>query len=73
MAKAKVNTSLVFHQIHNNADLKDKKHLNEKGVKKFAKGLKAAYFNTTPKKKPTIKRNEADTFPIGNHSPYNLL
>ena len=69
MAKVKVNTSLVFHQIHNNADLKNKKHLNEKGVKKFAKGLKAA----TPKKKPTIKRNEADTFPIGNHSPYNLL
>jgi hypothetical protein len=32
--------------------ISDKKHLNEKGVKKFAKGLKSAYFNTTPKKKP---------------------
>ncbi|CAB4020192.1 Hypothetical predicted protein, partial [Paramuricea clavata] len=55
---AKANTSLVFHQIHNNADLKDEKDPKEKGVKKFAKVLKAAYFNTTQ---------------IGNHSPYNFL
>ena len=67
MIKAKSNTSFVNHcNIDTNTDLHDKKHLNEKGFKKFAKGLKMTYFNTTPKRR-TARRNDL-TLPNGDHS-----
>jgi hypothetical protein len=48
----KANVSFIQHNnIKPTEDLKDKKHLNQKGVKFFAKNIKATYFNTTPKKK----------------------
>jgi hypothetical protein len=47
-----VNKANVSFTQHNNVkpteDLKDKKHLTQKGVTFFAKNIKAAYFNTTP-------------------------
>ena len=53
---SKIKTTYIQHTNISNADLYDKKHLNERGVKKFAKNIKAAYFNTTPKKKEMNKK-----------------
>ena len=53
---SKTKTTYIQHTNISNADLYDKKHLNERGVKKFAKNIKAAYFNTTPKKKEMNKK-----------------
>lgn len=44
------NLSFVTHNNIKAEDLKDKKHLNQRGVKIFAKNIKATYFKTTPKK-----------------------
>ncbi|CAB4014084.1 Hypothetical predicted protein, partial [Paramuricea clavata] len=53
---SKTKTTYIQHTNISSADLHDKKHLNERGVKKFAKNIKAAYFNTTPKKKEMNKK-----------------
>jgi hypothetical protein len=53
---SKTKTTYIQHTNISNADLYDKKHLNERGVKKFAKSIKAAYFNTTPKNKEMNKK-----------------
>jgi wyosine [tRNA(Phe)-imidazoG37] synthetase (radical SAM superfamily) len=43
---AKKNVKIVMHEnLEKSKHLKDKKHLNEKGVKLFAQSLKRAYFN----------------------------
>ena len=69
MIKTKSNTSFVNHRnIDTNTDLQDKKHLNEKGFKKFAKALKATYFNTTPKRRTARRSDVTTTLPNGNHS-----
>ena len=53
---SKTKTTYIQHTNISSADLHDKKHLNERGVKKFAKNIKAAYFNTTPEKKEMNKK-----------------
>ncbi|CAB3990526.1 Hypothetical predicted protein [Paramuricea clavata] len=53
---SKTKTTYIQHTNISSADLHDKKHLNERGVKKFAKNIKAAYFNTTPKTKKMNKK-----------------
>jgi hypothetical protein len=61
----KANASFIQHNnVKPTEDLKDKKHLNQKVVKFFTKNIKAAYFNTTPKKK-TSKRNTQNVRPGG--------
>jgi hypothetical protein len=54
----KQNTSFIHHEnISTEKDFYDNKHLNERGVKFFAKNIKGAYFNTKPKKMPYIRKN----------------
>ena len=54
----KQNTSFIHHKnISTEKDFYDNKHLNERGVKFFAKNIKGAYFNTKPKKMPYIRKN----------------
>ena len=53
----KQNTSFIHHEnISTEKDFYDNKHLNERGVKFFAKNIKGAYFNTKPKKMPYIRK-----------------
>lgn len=69
--KAKI--SFIHHNnIRSDEDLKDKKHLNQKGVKHFAKNLKAAYFQTSPKqnkrRRPSIRPDKVfpqQSYPFG--------
>ena len=65
---SKTKNTYIQHTNISNVDLYDKKHLNERGVKKFSKNIKAAYFNTTPKNKEmntkyTPKDNHNQIFP----------
>lgn len=75
---ANPNVQFVEHtNVSKNDHLYDKKHLNEKGVKIFAKNLKAAFFNTTPKqpKKRNQRMNQTrhtpPKFPLPSH-PHGL-
>ena len=63
----KENTTFIHHTSKLNDDLYDKKHLNNRGVKNFAKNIKAAYFNTTPRNKNTSKKMKEYT-PRGIHN-----
>ena len=50
----KNNVSYVNHYNIKTQELRDRKHLTDKGTKQFAKNLKGTYFNT---RKPTERRN----------------
>ena len=62
----KPNTTFIEHTNISNDDLYDKKHLNTKGVKKFATNLKAAYFQTTPRRRDSRRRQKWNP----THKPY---
>ena len=49
------NTILIKHNNIHKEDLHDRKHLSQQAVKKFAKNIKASYFNTTPKRAPRTR------------------
>ncbi len=60
------NTALIKHNNIKKEDLHDRKHLNKHAVKTFAKNIKAAYFDTTPKQRPRTKA----PYPFINSGPF---
>ena len=72
----KPNISLVPHNNIGPQDLKDSKHLTQKSVKLFAKNLKSAYFNTSPKKEHQRRRTSPFSHQRKSHPwtyPYTHL
>ena len=67
------NITVVEHNnIHHITHLKDRKHLNEVGVKLFARNLKRAYFNKhqSPSRKNYTNPNwQRYTMPPGPNNP----
>ena len=58
------NVTVVKHQWIKKQDLRDKKHLNEIGVKRFAQNLKRAYFKTS-----TLASKDENNILTKNHHP----
>jgi hypothetical protein len=79
----KTQVSFVSHHNICPQDLKDSKHLTQQSVKFFAKNLKAAYFNTSPRKTsrmrttlPTFQQQRKPyppAYPYPSISPFSKI